>query len=339
MRVLVTGGLGYIGSHTAAALISEGYEVGIIDNLHNSDLEVLDRLQKLTCREIPFRQADLLDMPGLEKAITDLGPFSSVIHFAAHKAVGESVEVPLQYYQNNIAGLINLSACLKQHQIDNFIFSSSCTVYGAPKEMPVTETSPLQPPASPYGHTKLIGEDILKEISHFTDLRTVSLRYFNPIGAHPSAQIGESPKGVPQNLLPYITQTAIGKRKELKIFGNDYDTPDGTAIRDYIDINDLADAHLKAMEYLNENSSIFFDVFNIGTGRGSSVLEVVKEFERVNKIDIPYTFAPKRSGDIPQIFADTEKANTVLGWKAKRLLGDSLKSAWAWQQALESSNY
>lgn len=334
MKILVTGGLGFIGSHTVATLVSKGHEVAIIDNLHNSDLEVLERLKKLTGNEIPFHQVDLLDKTGLEKAVGDMGPFSSVIHFAAHKAVGESVEVPLQYYQNNIVGLINLCVCLQQHQIDNLIFSSSCTVYGAPKKIPVTEASPLQAPASPYGHTKLLGEDILKELSHFSKLRTISLRYFNPIGAHPSAQIGELPKGVPQNLVPYITQTAIGKRKEIKIFGDDYDTPDGTAIRDYIDVNDLADAHLKAMEYLTNDSDIKFDVFNIGTGQGNSVLEVVKMFERVNEMSLSYSFASRRAGDVPQIYADTEKAKTLLGWEAKKSLGDSLLSAWEWEQQL-----
>jgi UDP-glucose 4-epimerase len=334
MNILVTGGLGFIGSHTVISLLAHGYDVCILDNLDNSDRSVLDRLEQISERSLPFQPVDLRDRAALRKSLATFPKIEGTIHFAAYKSVSESMRVPHQYYQNNMTGMLNLLECLSEIEAYPFIFSSSCTVYGEPEAVPVSENTPKQKAESPYGHTKLLGEDILANLTRFSPLRAIALRYFNPIGAHPSTLIGELPKGVPDNLVPYITQTAIGKRDQLQIFGSDYNTPDGTAIRDFIHVCDLGDAHVQAMNYLTAHPDVQFDAFNIGTGRGASVLELVKTFEAVNQLELPYRFADRRPGDISEIYADPSKAEQVLGWSAQRSLADALKSAWAWEKAL-----
>ncbi|MEJ2112570.1 MAG: UDP-glucose 4-epimerase GalE [Flavobacteriaceae bacterium] len=336
-KILVTGGLGFIGSHTVVELQNEGYEVVIIDNLSNSSINVLDGITDITGKQAIFEKLDLKDKQKVEDFFKKHQDISGVIHFAASKAVGESVEKPLLYYENNINTLIYLLQELKKLNLSNFIFSSSCTVYGQADELPITEDAPVKAAESPYGNTKQIGEEIIRDTcSVYEYIKAISLRYFNPIGAHESAKIGELPIGVPQNLVPFITQTAAGLRNELSVFGNDYPTSDGTCIRDYIHVVDLAKAHVVALERLikNKNKSNY-EVFNVGTGKGSTVLEVIQSFEKISGMELNYRFADRRAGDVISAFANTEKANTELGWKAKFSLDDAMKSAWKWQQSLK----
>ena len=335
-KILVTGGLGFIGSHTVVELQNEGFEVVIIDNLSNSSIDVLSRITSITGKEPAFEKIDLKDPQAIKKFFNIHKNIEGVIHFAASKAVGESVEKPLEYYHNNISSLIYLLEEMNSNNVSNFIFSSSCTVYGQADVMPITESAPFKPAESPYGNTKQIGEEIISDTSKVSNLRAIALRYFNPIGAHESANIGELPIGIPQNLIPYVTQTAAGIRKELSIFGGDYPTPDGTAIRDYIHVVDLAMAHIVSVKRLIENKNkSAFEVFNIGTGKGSSVLEVIKTFEKVTHQKLNYKIVGRREGDIIEAYADTSFANKELKWKAGLSLEDSLASAWKWQQTLK----
>jgi len=335
MKILVTGGLGFIGSHTVVSLTQLGHQVIIIDDLSNSSLDVLDRIASITGSKPEFHQIDVRDKKQLATFFEAHQDIEGCIHFAAYKAVGESVEKPLKYYENNTNALVYLLQELVKIPRCGLIFSSSCTVYGQADQLPITEDAPVKKAESPYGNTKQIGEEIIHDTTKVSDLQAISLRYFNPIGAHESAKIGELPKGTPQNLVPFITQTAIGKRKELSVFGDDYLTDDGTCIRDYIHVVDLAEAHVVAIERLVEQKNKDqFEVFNVGTGKGNSVLEVVKAFERSTGEKLPYKIADRRSGDVVAAFADTTKANQVLGWKAKLTLEDALKSAWKWEKSL-----
>lgn len=333
----MTGGLGFIGSHTVVALQKEGYEVVIIDNLSNSSIDVLGGITEITGITPEFENFDLREKTAVKNFFEKYPDIEGIIHFAASKAVGESVEKPLLYYENNISSLIYLLKQLGKKENPKFIFSSSCTVYGQADELPITEDAPVKPAESPYGNTKQIGEEIIRDTAKINDsFKAISLRYFNPIGAHPSAEIGELPLGVPQNLVPFITQTAIGKREQLSVFGDDYPTEDGTAIRDYIHVMDLAEAHVQAMERLikgEEKSN--YEVFNLGTGKGNSVLEVIKAFEKVSGMDLPYKIVGRREGDITAAYADTTKANNDLKWKAERSLEDALESAWKWQKVVK----
>jgi UDP-glucose 4-epimerase len=333
-KILVTGGLGFIGSHTVVALQEQGHEVIIIDNLSNSSIDVLAGIIKITQKTPVFENIDLREKSQVKEFFEKYPDIDSVIHFAASKAVGESVENPLLYYENNLASLIYLLQELQQKENASFIFSSSCTVYGQADHLPITENAPVKKAESPYGNTKQIGEEIIADTAKINkNFKAISLRYFNPIGAHPSTEIGELPIGTPQNLIPFITQTAIGKRKELSVFGDDYPTEDGTCVRDYIHVMDLAQAHVVAMERLRENKEkTNFEVFNLGTGKGSSVLEVINSFERSTGEKLPYKIVGRREGDITAAYADTEKANMELGWKTKRHLDEALKSAWEWQK-------
>jgi UDP-glucose 4-epimerase len=335
-KVIVTGGMGYIGSHTCVALIDEGYEVIIIDNLSNAELTTLDGIEKITGVKPLFHEIDLQDTKATTGTFLEYKDAIAVIHFAALKAVGESVDHPIKYYKNNILSLVNVMEAMKQATVPKLIFSSSCTVYGQAKELPVSESSPILKANSPYGNTKQICEEILIDESQTeTSISSISLRYFNPIGAHPSAIIGELPLGVPNNLMPYITQTAAGIRTELSVFGSDYNTPDGTAIRDYIHVMDLAQAHIDAMKKLMVNSSNKkYDCFNVGTGNGISVLEVIQSFEKMSGKKLKYRLAPRRAGDVEAIYAQTEKSNKELGWKPKYNLDDMTDTAWKWQQSL-----
>lgn len=335
--ILVTGGTGFIGSHTSVELIQAGYDVVIVDNLSNSKVEVLDGIEQITGVRPAFEQVDLRDAEATENVFKKYPSISGIIHFAASKAVGESVEKPLLYYRNNIVSLVNLLECMPKYDVKGIIFSSSCTVYGQPtkENLPVTEEAPIQKALSPYGNTKQINEEIIHDYIHSgANVKAVILRYFNPIGAHPSALIGELPNGVPMNLIPFVTQTAIGVRKELKIFGNDYDTPDGTCIRDYIYVVDLAKAHVKAMQRVLDEDTESVEVFNIGTGNGVSTLEVVEGFEKATGVKVNWTYAPRREGDIEKVWGNVDKANKVLGWKADTPLEDVLRSAWKWQLKL-----
>ncbi|MCI6208162.1 MAG: UDP-glucose 4-epimerase GalE [Prevotellaceae bacterium] len=335
--ILVTGGTGFIGSHTSVELIQAGYDVVIVDNLSNSKVEVLDGIEQITGVRPAFEQVDLRDAEATENVFKKYPSISGIIHFAASKAVGESVEKPLLYYRNNIVSLVNLLECMPKYDVKGIIFSSSCTVYGQPtkENLPVTEEAPIQKALSPYGNTKQINEEIIHDYIHSgANVKAVILRYFNPIGAHPSALIGELPNGVPMNLIPFVTQTAIGVRKELKIFGNDYDTPDGTCIRDYIYVVDLAKAHVKAMQRVLDEDTEAVEVFNIGTGNGVSTLEVVEGFEKATGVKVNWTYAPRREGDIEKVWGNVDKANKVLGWKADTPLEDVLRSAWKWQLKL-----
>ncbi len=336
MKILVTGGLGFIGSHTVVELQNKGYEVVIIDNLSNSNLEVLEGIEKITGKKPFFELLDLKEKEAVENFFEKYTDIDGIIHFAASKAVNESIERPLMYYENNIHSLVYILQQMKKRGLQNFIFSSSCTVYGDPDTLPITEEAPIKPALSPYGNTKQIGEEIIRDTSNAHKIKSIALRYFNPIGAHPTGYIGELPKGVPQNLVPFVTQTAIGKRKELSIFGDDYDTPDGTAIRDYIHVVDLAQSHVVALERLLQNKNKEdFEIFNIGTGRGSSVMEIVKAFEKVNDIKLNYKITPRRAGDVPAVWADTTKAEKELGWKARLTMEDALKDAWNWEKKLK----
>lgn len=331
-KILVTGGLGYIGSHTVVELLQLGESVVVVDNLANTTKDVIQRIQKITGKSFSYYNVDVCDTPALE-SVFDTEVITSVIHFAAYKAVGESVEKPVAYYHNNLTGLISLLHCVKKYKVNSLVFSSSCTVYGDTKESPITESHPIVDAISPYGTTKIIGEEILSDFTKYCDTKVVCLRYFNPVGAHESALIGELPLGVPSNLIPYVTQTAAGIREKLTIFGKDYNTPDGTNIRDFIHVVDLAKAHVKAVMFA-KNNDFSIDIFNLGTGVGHSVLEVVEAFERVNNLTLNYTFGPRRQGDVEQIWADAEKAKTVLGWETILDLDEMMRSAWAWQQTL-----
>ncbi|MFD2542475.1 UDP-glucose 4-epimerase GalE [Lacinutrix gracilariae] len=338
MKILVTGGLGFIGSHTVVELQKEGYQVVIIDNLSNSSIEVLDGIVAITGIKPIFEQLDLKDKLKVQAFFKAHQDIEGVIHFAASKAVGESVKKPLMYYENNINTLVYVLQELEKLKVANFIFSSSCTVYGQAEKMPITESSPIQVAESPYGNTKQIGEEIIQDACKVnSNIQAISLRYFNPIGAHESIHIGELPKGVPQNLIPYITQTAIGLREELSVFGSDYPTPDGTCIRDYIHVVDLAKAHVAAVKQLIEKKNeTNYQTFNLGTGIGSSVLEVIKSFERVSGQKLNYKMVDRREGDITSAYADTKKANATLGWKTELSLDDAMLSAWKWQQSLKA---
>lgn len=337
-EILVTGGTGFIGSHTAVELIRQGYKTIIVDDLSNSQAEVLDGIQKITGVKPVFYQYDLCDNALVDKLFRQHPDIKAVIHFAASKAVGESVQKPLHYYRNNVFSLVNLLNAMKENGVGNIVFSSSCTVYGQPDQLPVTEQTPFKPAESPYGNTKQICEEILRDACRAESaIHAISLRYFNPVGAHESALIGELPRGVPNNLVPFITQTAAGLRKQLLVFGNDYNTPDGSAIRDYIHITDLANAHVVALKrMLDKRQKQRYEYFNIGTGKGMSVLEVVQTFEKVTGVKVNYKITDRRPGDVEKIYADTTLANNELGWKAERGLDDMLLSAWRWQEHLKS---
>ena len=339
-RILVTGGTGYIGSHTVVELMQQGYDVTIVDNLSNSSVDVLDGISAIVGRRPEFANIDCNDYVNLEAVFKQYTDIVGVIHFAASKAVGESVEKPLMYYRNNIGSLITLLEVMRKYQVCNIVFSSSCTVYGQPDKdhLPVDETAPIQKALSPYGNTKQINEDIIFDEAHADSLlRATILRYFNPIGAHPSALIGELPNGVPNNLLPFVTQTAAGLRAELKVFGDDYNTPDGSCIRDYIYVVDLAKAHVKAVErMLAGTPTEQVEVFNLGTGRGLSVLEIVRDFMEATGVNVPYQIVGRREGDIEKVWANPTKANEVLGWKADTPVKDVLVSAWNWEKHLRN---
>ncbi|MCF8274084.1 MAG: UDP-glucose 4-epimerase GalE [Flavobacteriaceae bacterium] len=338
-KILVTGGLGFIGSHTVVELQNEGYEVVIIDNLSNSSIKVLDGITSITGKKPIFEKLDLKEKSNVEAFFKKHHDVKGVIHFAASKAVGESVKEPLMYYENNIGTLVYILKELKKLPEASFIFSSSCTVYGQADEMPITENAPVKQAESPYGNTKQIGEEIINDTCKVNpNLKAIALRYFNPVGSHETAKIGELPIGVPQNLVPFITQTAIGLREQLSVFGDDYPTPDGTCIRDYIHVVDLAKAHVIALKRLLENQNTSnYETFNLGTGKGSSVLEVVKSFERVSGEKLNYKIVGRREGDIISAYADTVKANNVLGWKSQLTLDDAMRSAWKWEQVVRNS--
>jgi UDP-glucose 4-epimerase len=337
MKILVTGGLGFIGSHTVVELQNEGFEVIIIDNLSNSSETVLDGIVAITGKKPVFENLDVREKTAVQNFFKKHNDISGVIHFAASKAVGESVENPLLYYENNINSLVYLLQELQNKPNSNIIFSSSCTVYGQAEEMPITENAPIQVAMSPYGNTKQIGEEIIRDVAKVSNIKAILLRYFNPIGAHPSAEIGELPLGVPQNLVPFITQTGLGLRKELSVYGNDYATPDGTAVRDYIHVVDLAKAHVIALQRLLKNKNLSpVETFNLGTGTGSSVLEVIQAFEKVSGQKLPYKIVDRREGDITSAYANTDKANNVLGWKAESSLEEAMSSAWKWEQKIRS---
>lgn len=335
-QILVTGGTGYIGSHTAVELQNAGFEVIIIDNLSNSSLEVLDGIEKITGIRPAFEQFDLVDLDKVDAFFIKYPKIEAIIHFAASKAVGESVEKPLLYYRNNVVSLINLMECQIKYGVSNIVFSSSCTVYGQPDVLPVTESTPRKDAESPYGNTKRVNEDILNDtIAANQQIKGIALRYFNPVGAHPSALIGELPLGIPANLIPFVTQTAAGLRNELKVFGNDYETIDGSAVRDYINVVDLAKAHVIAVNRLLENKNkTSYEVFNLGTGDGVSVLQIVNAFEKVTGVKLNYKIVDRRAGDIEKIWADTTLANMELGWKAERGLEETLLSSWNWEKKL-----
>jgi UDP-glucose 4-epimerase len=330
-KILITGGTGYIGSHTAVEIFNAGHQYIIVDNLSNSSIDVISGIEKITGVKPIFFNIDLKDKTLTEQFFNSHSDIDSVIHFAAYKAVGESVQEPLKYYENNLLSLINVLENIKLHKIKSIVFSSSCTVYGQPNKLPVTEQSPILKADSPYGNTKQISEEIIQDFikSNNGNCKAVSLRYFNPVGAHESAEIGELPLGTPNNLVPFITQTAAGIRAELKIFGNDYNTPDGTAVRDYIHVVDIAKAHVAAINrLLNHHNKSDFEVFNLGTGKGNSVLEIVKTFEAVTGIKLNYRITERRPGDVEQIWANTDKANIELNWKTQTSIGESLLTAW-----------
>lgn len=338
-RILVTGGTGYIGSHTVVELQNNGYEVIIVDNLSNSRAEVVDSIEQITGIRPAFEKVDCLDYEGMDAVFVKYPGIQGVIHFAASKAVGESVEKPLKYYRNNLVSLINLLELMPKHNVQGIIFSSSCTVYGQPDVLPVTEAAPIKKAESPYGNTKQVNEEIIRDtVASGAPIRAILLRYFNPIGAHPSALIGELPNGVPQNLIPYLTQTAMGIREKLSVFGDDYDTPDGSCIRDYIYVVDLAKAHVIAMNRILENKQKEnVEVFNVGTGRGLSVLELIHAFESATGVKLNYQIVGRRAGDIVKVWADPSYANNELGWKAEATIEDTLRSAWNWQVHLRET--
>ncbi len=333
-NILVTGGAGYIGSHTVVELHNAGYNPIIVDNLSNSKKSVLTGLKNITGKDFTFYQIDCNDKDAFRQ-VFKAHEISGVIHFAAYKAVGESVAKPLEYYENNVGSLMTLIRLMKEEGVEKLIFSSSCTVYGQPDQLPVTEQSPKKTAESPYGNTKQVCEEIIEDTSiSDKSFRAIALRYFNPVGAHPSSEIGELPLGVPNNLVPFITQTAAGWRKQLTVFGDNYDTEDGSCIRDYIHVVDLAKAHVKSLEYLTKHANLSFDIFNIGTGKGNTVLEIVNTFEEVSGVKLNYRIGERRSGDIEKIYADVTKSSETLGWKTEKSLKDSLKDSWNWQKTL-----
>jgi len=337
-KILVTGGTGYIGSHTAVELIEAGYEVVIVDNLSNSDAAVLNGIEAITGVRPPLETCDCADYTAMKAVFSNYGNIAGAIHFAAFKAVGESVEKPMAYYQNNLQSLMTVMRLLAEYGGKGFVFSSSCTVYGQPDHLPVTEDAPIKPAMSPYGNTKQIGEEIIRDATYAgLPYRSIILRYFNPIGAHSSALIGELPLGVPQNLIPFVTQTAAGIREKLRVFGNDYATPDGSCVRDYIHVVDLAKAHVIAVKrLLDEKTETPVEIFNLGTGNGLSVLEILNTFEQVSGVKLNYEIVARREGDIEQVWANPERANKVLGWTAETSVQDTLLSAWKWQQRLDA---
>ncbi len=337
-QILVTGGTGYIGSHTVVELQQAGYEVVVIDNLSNSSIDVLDRIEKISGIKPAFEQFDLTDAARVNQFFQKYPHVKSIIHFAASKAVGESVQKPLLYYRNNLVSLMNLLEAMKAYNVPNLVFSSSCTVYGEPDQLPVTEQTPIKPANSPYGNTKQVCEEIISDTMAVSpEIKAISLRYFNPIGAHESGLIGELPLGVPANLVPFITQTAAGLREKLSIFGDDYNTPDGTCIRDYIHVVDLAKAHVIAIERMIGNKGESnYEVFNVGTGRGLSVMELVSTFEKVNGVKVNYQIVGRRAGDIEAIYAETSRANNVLGWKAQSTVEETIQSAWTWEKRIRN---
>lgn len=336
-KILITGGAGFIGSHTAVSLVQSGFEPVILDNFSNSDHSVIHSLERILEMKIKWYEADCLERDSVREIFSE-NEFAGVIHFAASKAVGESVANPLKYYRNNVESLLILLEAMGEFGVKDLVFSSSCTVYGQPEILPVSETTPRQEAESPYGNTKKICEDILRDyIKSGAKSRIVALRYFNPIGAHPSSEIGELPKGVPANLVPFITQTAAGIRQQLTVFGDDYDTPDGTCVRDYIHVLDLADAHVKSIQYLFKQQDTFYDVFNVGTGNGNTVLEVIKAFEKVSGKKLNYRIGPRREGDVIKTWANTDKIKNLLRWTPKYSLEDSMRDAWNWQVKLGSA--
>lgn len=335
MKILVTGGTGYIGSHTVVELHAKGYEVIVVDNLSNSHIGVLDQIEKISGKKPEFEQFDLADVEKTKDFFKRNTDISGIIHFAAFKAVGESVGDPLMYYHNNLFSLVNIMQNMKDQKIENLVFSSSCTVYGQPEELPVAENAPIQMAMSPYGNTKQISEEIIQDTSKVVDINAIMLRYFNPIGGHDSVLIGELPLGIPNNLVPFITQTAIGIRKQLSVFGSDYNTPDGTAVRDYIHVVDLAKAHVIAVaRMIEKNQKKKVEIFNLGTGNGFSVLEVIKSFEKVSGVKLNYKIVDRRPGDVEIVYADTKFANDELGWKAKKTLDEMMDTSWRWEKAL-----
>lgn len=336
-HVLVTGGLGFIGSHTVVELHNAGYTPIILDNLSNSSRSVLDGIAKITGISPPFYEGDFQDETLLQTIISEY-PIDGVIHFAAFKAVAESIEKPLDYYSNNVSGLVSLLRVLTKNDVPHFVFSSSCTVYGEPDNVPIAEDAPIKAATSPYGATKQMDETILQDTTAATQLKSIALRYFNPIGAHESALIGELPKGTPANLVPFITQAAAGLRDELTVNGDDYPTNDGTCVRDYIHVVDLAKAHIKALEYAAKQKPSSYDIFNLGTGTGSSVLEVITTFQQTTGVAVPHRIGPRRSGDTITSFANAEKAQKLLGWKAEKDLATALADAWRWQRAISSKS-
>lgn len=337
MKILVTGGAGFIGSHTVVELDKAGFQPVIVDNLYNSNRGVLEGIKQITGKDFPFYEIDCNDSDKV-RALFEKEKFDGVIHFAAYKAVGESVEKPLNYYENNLISLLVLLRAMAEFKVDKFVFSSSCTVYGQPEKLPVTESTPRLPANSPYGNTKAIAEDIIRDHVHSKPgIKAISLRYFNPIGAHETSLIGELPNGVPSNLVPFITQTAAGLRKSLTVFGNDYNTPDGTCIRDFIHVVDLAKAHVKALELLDsQTESDYYDVFNVGTGEGYTVLQLINTFEEVNGVKLNYTIGPRREGDVEQIYAQSDKVNNIMKWRAEKSMADALRDAWNWQLKLKA---
>lgn len=338
-KILITGGAGFIGSHTAVSLVQSGFEPVILDNFSNSDQAVIDSLERILDRKIKWYEADCLDRTAVKQIFSE-NDFAGVIHFAASKAVGESVANPLKYYRNNVESLLILLDTMAEFNVRDLVFSSSCTVYGQPEVLPVSESTPRQEAESPYGNTKKICEDILRDyVKSGAKTRIIALRYFNPIGAHPSSEIGELPKGVPANLVPFITQTAVGIRKQLTVFGDDYDTADGTCVRDYIHVLDLADAHVKSIAYLFRQPDNFYDIFNVGTGNGNTVLEVIKAFEKVSDRKLNYQIGPRRDGDVVKTWANTDKIKSLLGWTPKYSLEDSMRDAWNWQMKLGESTH
>jgi len=336
--ILVTGGTGYIGSHTAVELINEGFDVLIVDNLSNSDIKVLDGIEKITATRPVFENIDLMNGAKTKDFFRKYDNLKAIIHFAAYKAVGESVEKPLMYYQNNLVSLMNLLENMKAHGIQHLVFSSSCTVYGEPDTLPVSEEAPVKKANSPYGNTKQISEEIIQDtLSVDQGLNAILLRYFNPIGAHPSSEIGELPIGVPNNLVPFITQTAAGTREKLSVFGDDYNTPDGTCIRDYINVVDLAKAHVVSIKrLLDKKNKESLEVFNLGTGQGLSVMEIINSFEKTTGRKLNYQIVGRRSGDVEKVYADTTFANEELGWKAEKTIDETLLSAWNWEKKIRN---
>jgi len=335
-KIIVTGGLGFIGSHTVVELIHAGFEPIVVDNLCNSEKFILERIEKIVNRKVTFYEVDCCNKVDFSEVLLKEGAVNGIIHFAAFKSVNESVTAPLKYYKNNLNSLIIMLECMTEFKIPNIVFSSSCTVYGQPDILPVTEATPFGEIKTAYGNTKRVCEEIIKDYYNSgAEIKAVSLRYFNPIGAHPSGLLGELPKGVPNNLMPFITQTAKGLRRQLNVFGSDYNTVDGTCIRDFIHVVDLAKAHVKAIDYLNQQmENKFYDFFNVGTGHGTTVLEMIQAFEKVNHLKLNYQLMPRRDGDIEKIYADTTKVNTILGWTSMLSTEDACKDAWNWEQKL-----